>query len=276
MRLVDGFLEEDPEERAKRQRRRPAEKQGGALEGSATAEASITSAESSATGSDVSTLQMRPEVSRVGRDPGPDSPRDMPGRTTWMESRTERARLARLVNRRLWSWIIVFGALFAIFVALIVAIELAHIHMLTIELIVTSAPLAGAFLAVCAITIEKSTFDRRAFRLFDPIAQDRAIWSSLEYGDPRGDGLTGAYVTRPDLRRELKQQALDFEEGKGGRRWVRRLLGTRHLPDECQGWSVLSVATETALRRWWDLGLLEAVPVVDRGDVRLVFSGIIV
>lgn len=279
MRLVDGFLEEEPAEREKRQLRQPAEKQGAALEGSAPLEPSIKSVESGGVGSDVSVRLMGPQVARAGRDAGRDVARDMPGGAARMESGTEHAQLTRLVDRRLWSWIIVLGALFAIFVALVTVVQFAHIHvqlLLTIEFIVTSALLAGTILTVCAIVIERSTFHRQTFLLFDPITQDRAIWASLEYGDPRGDGLTGAYVTRPGLRRELERRALGVNEG-GGSRWrVRRSLGTRHLPAECRDSSVLSLATETALSRWWDLGLLEAAPVVDRGDVRLVFIGIIV
>lgn len=280
MRLVDGFLEEEPEERAKRQRTQPTEEKGLALERSAAAEASIMSEEPGAAGSEVSTRHTRPDDARVGRAAGEGSPRDMPGRTAWMESRTERARLAQLARRRLWSWIIVLGVLFAVFLALIIVVQVAHVYMpplvRTIEFAVTGALLASAILVVCAITIEKSTFQRHVDWFFDPIAQDRAIWTSLEFGDPRGDGRTGAYVTRPDLRRELERLAFRVDAGPGGRRRVRRLLGTRHLPAECRDSSVLSAATETALRRWWDLGLLDAAAVVDRGAVRLVFSGIVV
>jgi hypothetical protein len=273
MRLVGDFLEEDPEEQAKRQRRWPAEKQVIADAASTATGASITSAEPDATGPDVSVAQMRSEVARLERD----GLRNMPGRTAWMESRTYTTDLVQTARHRLRAWLIILGIVSLVFVGLLIVFQVAGARLRspvrTVDYFTVIGLMTIVVLLACSLAIAVAFFQRRVIALFDPLTQDQAIFKALEYGDPRGDGTTGAYITRPALTHRLRSAV---EERSGRNTLLRWLSSSWLLPGECRDSSVLILATERALDRWWDLGLLDTEPVVDHGEVRLIFSGVLV
>lgn len=190
--------------------------------------------------------------------------RPLPGERAWDYSVEQRTRLLRLARRRVWTLVAAFGALAILFIGTSALLRADGVSWSTVIFVAVPFEAAAAALALVFVVLllAKARFDEQVKYWLDPAMQDQILTRSLQFGDPRGDGIAGSYVTRNSLTK-----AIDDRDGKRHRR--SELL----LPLECQGRTMRSLVTEISLRRWWELGLLEETPVVDRGELRFAFSG---
>ena len=135
-------------------------------------------------------------------------PVNAPG-TTLSNKEPDRLRLA---ERRVWTLVAVFGAWqsYSSVLALGYGPTAFHVHDNRRR---TFEAAAAALALVSSSCFCKARFDEQVESWLDPAMQDEILTRSLQFGDPRGDGIAGSYVTWNSLTK-----AIDDRDGKRHRR----------------------------------------------------------
>lgn len=193
---------------------------------------------------------------------------EMPGLSTSREIAAERAHLAGLVRRRLRVWIVALGALSVITCVLIGVYINAYGYgfrghappwspWFYAAITVIAVAVAIAVAAIGGITIGLASFINRFDRILDPSYLDETLSESI-----RGDDKSSWYVTRRQIVNELSKR----QNSPGP-------LVRIFLPPECSTRALLALATEVALRRWYELGLIQVSPLIVGTEIRFRFIG---
>ncbi len=280
----DGRLEETTEEAARRNARPGHEVESAMPEGiEVVAEGQTDTAPSQEPHAHEATVErlvegyeeaLAPVSSFGGETPRQRSVRSVAGEAATIEAADDLARRVGLARRRLTTWALTLGSL-AIIACALPGIYLANARRPTIWFLASIAAVGVSALAVIAVIVVTA----RALRRFADYGQylltsttlDTAMSKALQYGDPRGDGRTGWYLTYSQVLARLEKPGED--ESSPPRPPRERPLGATSLPPECRPSTLRHMATEEAINRWLRLGLLSESPLLVGEEVRFVFMG---
>ena len=192
---------------------------------------------------------------------------EMPGLVAATQVSAERSRLAELIRRRLRVWLLILASLAVIACVLIVTYfgeyGSRQSPLLVEGMVAVGAASLVAATAAAGIIMSLASFLKSYHRMLDPAVLDLALSNSIQYGDTRGNGARGWYVTRSQLESQISTREQAFRRG----------VITIFLPPECGPSALQTFAAEAALRRWWDLGLLEVSPLLAGPEMRFIFVG---
>jgi hypothetical protein len=278
----DGRLEETPEETARRNAARLGHEVESAKPGGTevVAEGQTGPAPSQEPHAHEATIERLVEapapVSSIGGEtPHHRSVRSTAGEAATIEAADDLARRVGLARQRLTTWALTLGSL-AIIACALLGIYLANARRPTIWFLASMAALGVGTLAVIAVIVVTA----RALRRFADYGQyllrsttlDTAMSKALQYGDPRGDGRTGWYLTYSQVLARLEKPGEDESSPPRPPR-EKLLVGATSLPPECRPSTLRHMATEEAINRWLRLGLLSESPLLVGEEVRFVFVG---